>query len=280
MNQQMWKNPAVQQNITLLTSREIQVLGPAEGEQACGDIGLGRMTEPYEIVDSLQQAETPRLLDGIRVLITAGATREAIDPVRFITNRSSGKMGYSIANAAKKMGADVVLVSGIVALPAPDNVQRIVVESASDMYAATMQQADSSDIFIATAAVSDYSPKDVIKHKIKKTADQIVIEVTKNPDILAELSSQFPQVFTVGFAAETNDLIYYARRKMENKKLDMIAANWVGDGKGFDQADNALEVLWQDGQKSLPQMSKQQLAKELLILVADKFNKDKTNANN
>lgn len=272
MNQQMWKHLAVKANIQTLTSHHVQVLGPASGEQACGDVGLGRMLEPIEIVEGLLQQENyTQLLKGVKVLITAGATREAIDPVRFITNRSSGKMGYSIAEAARNMGAKVSLVSGIVALEAPAQVQRTTVESAQEMYDATMQQADSVDILIATAAVADYSPKHVSENKIKKTANQLTIELQKNPDILAELSHQFSQVFTVGFAAETDDLIHYARKKLKNKKLNMIAANWVGSGKGFDQSDNALEVLWEGGQQSLPQMSKQQLAKELLTLVAERY---------
>ena len=272
MNQQMWKHPAVQQNIQLLKARQVQLLGPASGEQACGDVGLGRMLEPVEIVDNLQiQDSNAHLLKGVNVLITAGATREAIDPVRFISNRSSGKMGYAIAQAARDFGANVTLVSGIVSLETPEGVQKISVESAKNMYEETIKRANHTNIFIATAAVADYSPKKVDTKKIKKTADQLVIELQKNPDILAELSYQFPDVFTVGFAAETDDLIHYARQKLKKKKLDMIAANWVGDGKAFDQADNALEVLWQDGQHSLPQMNKQQLAKELLFLVIKRY---------
>ena len=273
MNQQMWKNQAVQNNISLLNSHNISVLGPASGEQACGDIGLGRMLEPVEIIEQLQKNEaSSQLFTGVNILITAGATREAIDPVRFITNRSSGRMGYAIAEAARDMGANVTLVSGIVALNYPNNLHRITVESAQEMYDASIKQADDSDIFIATAAVADYSPKEVAQKKIKKTTNQLDIKLSKTPDILAEISHQFPQIFTVGFAAETNNLLSYAQKKLDNKKLDMIAANWVGKDKGFDQADNALKVLWQGGQQSLPQMSKQALAKELLNIIAKRFN--------
>lgn len=274
MNQQMWKNQAVQDNIKVLLSRNIALFDPSTGEQACGDIGVGRMLEPTEIINQLQ-SETPQLLKDINILITAGATREAIDPVRFISNRSSGKMGYAIANAANNMGANVTLLSGLVNLNSPSGVQRITVESAHDMYKAALRFANTTDIFIATAAVADYSPVQPAEHKIKKTTDQLSITLKKNPDILAELSHQFPQIFTVGFAAETDDLIHYARQKLENKKLDIIAANWVGEHKGFDQNDNALEVLWQDGQQSLPKMDKKQLAKELLTIVATRYKSPK-----
>jgi phosphopantothenoylcysteine decarboxylase/phosphopantothenate--cysteine ligase len=272
MNQQMWQHLAVQDNIKTLQHRGTNIWGPALGQQACGDIGLGRMLEPNEIIEYLQkQHQSSPLLQGIKVLITAGATREAIDPVRFISNRSSGKMGYAIAQAAQIMGAEVTLISGIVTLDAPYAVQRITVESAQQMYAATMEYAEQADIFIATAAVADYSPTQVSVNKIKKTADQLRIELQKNPDILASVSRQFPRIFTLGFAAETDNLIPYAREKLNNKKLNMIAANWVGANKAFDQDDNALEVLWQGGNHSLENMSKPLLAKALLQLVSQHF---------
>ena len=277
MNQQMWKHPAVQNNVQTLIANGVNIFEPAAGEQACGDIGVGRMLEPSEIIDRLAITEThSRQLAGVKLLITAGATREAIDPVRYLTNRSSGKMGYAIAQAAQQMGAEVTLISGIGCLPKPSGLTRISVESANDMYQAVLKQAENCDIFIATAAVADYSPVQQNTHKIKKTANHLQFELQKNPDILATVSQQFPNIFTVGFAAETDNLIQYARQKLTNKKLDMVAANWVGKDKGFDQTENALEVLWKDGQCSLPTMPKQQLAKELLYLVEKNYrNKDK-----
>jgi phosphopantothenoylcysteine decarboxylase/phosphopantothenate--cysteine ligase len=282
MNQQMWRNAAVQNNIKTLTARQIAIWGPASGQQACGDMGFGRMLEAAEIVDKLKYrleehqdtAETKQdglVLYGQKVLISAGATREAIDPVRFISNRSSGKMGYAIAAAAQAMGAEVTLVSGVTALAAPEQVKCINVESAKQMYDVILAQATTADIFIATAAVSDYSPIKVDAHKIKKTADHFAIELYKTPDILAELSHCFSGIFTLGFAAETDNLIHYARQKLNNKKLNMIAANWVGEGKAFDQAENALEVLWQGGSQSLPMMPKPALAVQLLNLLAKHY---------
>jgi phosphopantothenoylcysteine decarboxylase/phosphopantothenate--cysteine ligase len=306
MNQQMWQHPAVQDNLNCLIARNVSIWGPASGQQACGDIGLGRMLEAAEIVTQLEniqpqnhtqaqtkaQSQTPQsslnvslstlskpkivaeyqnLLQGQRILISAGATREAIDPVRFISNRSSGKMGYAIASAAQAMGAEVTLVSGVVALETPEQVKRINVESAVQMYEVILEQAKTADIFIATAAVSDYSPIKVDAHKIKKTADHFRIELKKTPDILAELSQRFTHIFTLGFAAETENLIHYAQQKLKNKKLDMIAANWVGDGKAFDQPDNALEILWNEGRHSLPKMDKQRLAYQLLAVLAQRY---------
>jgi len=282
MNQQMWRNAAVQNNIKTLTARQIAIWGPASGQQACGDMGFGRMLEAAEIVDKLkyrleEHQDTAEIkkaglaLYGQKVLISAGATREAIDPVRFISNRSSGKMGYAIAAAAQAMGAEVTLVSGVTALAAPEQVKRINIESAKHMYDVILKQATTADIFIATAAVSDYSPIKVDAHKIKKTADHFAIELYKTPDILAELSHCFSGIFTLGFAAETDNLIHYARQKLNNKKLNMIAANWVGDGKAFDQAENALEVLWQGGSQSLPMMPKPALAVQLLNLLAEHY---------
>ncbi len=275
MNQQMWRNAAVQNNIKTLTARQIAIWGPTSGQQACGDIGFGRMLEAAEIVDklkhNLEEYQGGQVLYGQKVLISAGATREAIDPVRFISNRSSGKMGYAIAAAAQAMGAEVTLVSGVTALATPEQVKRINVESAKQMYDVILKQASTADIFIATAAVSDYSPIKVDAHKIKKTADHFAIELYKTPDILAELSHCFSGIFTLGFAAETDNLIHYARQKLNNKKLNMIAANWVGEGRAFDQAENALEVLWQGGSQSLPMMPKPALAVQLLNLLAKHY---------
>ncbi len=272
MNQQMWKNAATQHNVRLLKARDITVFGPASGEQACGDTGLGRMLEPAELLQELTQCFTAHsLLHGVRVLITAGPTREAIDPVRFLTNRSSGKMGYAVAQAAAKMGAEVMLVSGHVALDCPPGVKRMITESAADMLKATCEEAKRADLFIATAAVADYTPVEFSGHKIKKNAETLSIPMKRTTDILATIKREHPHLFTVGFAAETRNLMEYARSKLERKGIDMIAANSVADGKAFDQATNALEVVWNGGQQSFPEMDKQQLADELMTLIATRY---------
>nr|CAA6829646.1 MAG: Phosphopantothenoylcysteine decarboxylase (EC / Phosphopantothenoylcysteine synthetase (EC [uncultured Thiotrichaceae bacterium] len=276
MNQQMWKHAATQANITTLRQRGVNMLGPDQGEQACGDVGPGRMLEPTAITKQLEQYYNLDLpLKGTRVLITAGPTREAIDPVRFLTNRSSGKMGYSIAAAAQALGADVVLVSGPVALDTPIDVKRVNVESADDMLHATRTEAKQADIFIATAAVADYTLAEVAEHKIKKSDETLQLEMTRTVDILATMSKEFKSLFTVGFAAETRDLLKYARGKLERKGVQMIAANSVADGKAFDKDSNALEVVWKDGSHSFPEMSKTQLASELMRLITQRY-KDRT----
>lgn len=274
MNQQMWHNAATQHNVQTLQQRGVRVFGPAAGEQACGDVGFGRMLEPEHILDATEQLFTPPTtnpLVGKRIVITAGPTREAIDPVRFISNRSSGKMGYAVAQAATALGATVTLISGHVALNCPANIERVNVESAQDMLNATLAYAPTADIFIATAAVADYTPVAIADRKIKKNADTFVLEMRRTTDILATVAQQFPRLFTVGFAAETHDLMTYARGKLERKGLDMIAANAVDGGKAFDQSTNALEVVWKDGHHSLPEMSKQQLAQDLMRLIAERY---------
>ena len=270
MNQQMWKHAATQANIATLIKRRVRILGPDQGAQACGDIGPGRMLEPAALLQALldfyQPTDLP--LTGCKVLITAGPTREPIDPVRFITNRSSGKMGYAVAEAARDLGADVTLISGPVNLAAPANVQRISVETAQQMLEACQTAVSSADIFIATAAVADYTPALVADQKIKKSTDELSLALTKTTDILATLSLANPKLFSVGFAAETNDVLTYARSKLERKGLKMVAANLVGEGKAFDQDNNALEVIWQGGSTSLPDMNKKQLAQELMKLIS------------
>ncbi|MDE1335141.1 bifunctional phosphopantothenoylcysteine decarboxylase/phosphopantothenate--cysteine ligase CoaBC [Vibrio aestuarianus] len=280
MNQQMYRNIATQENIATLARRGMTILGPAAGEQACGDIGPGRMLEPMQLVnhceaffqaDSLQTSP----LQGKSILITAGPTREAIDPVRYITNHSSGKMGYAIAQAAAKLGADVTLISGPVNLATPQQVQRIDVESASDMYQTVMQHAQSHDVFISCAAVADYRPQIVADQKIKKTDDseQMTLTMVKNPDIVASVAAMTEyRPFTVGFAAETQDVEKYARNKLINKNLDMICANDVSvAGQGFNSNDNALTVYWQGGEQALPLSSKAELARALMLLINDKM---------
>jgi phosphopantothenoylcysteine decarboxylase/phosphopantothenate--cysteine ligase len=272
MNQQMWRNPATQANVKLLNERQVAIFGPASGEQACGDNGPGRMLEPSELLAALEDCcAIGSLFRGKRILITAGPTREAIDPVRFLTNRSSGKMGYAIAQAAAKMGAEVMLVSGHVALDCPAHVKRVITESAADMLAATQERAPLADIFIATAAVADYTPVTVASQKIKKNADVLQLEMQKTTDILAAIRQQYPHLFTVGFAAETHDLMQYARGKLERKGIDMIAANSVADGKAFDQPTNALEVVWANGHISLPEMHKSALAEALMKIIAERY---------
>jgi phosphopantothenoylcysteine decarboxylase/phosphopantothenate--cysteine ligase len=270
MNQQMWKHAATQANIATLKQRGVNMLGPDQGEQACGDIGPGRMLEPAALVQAMLDFYQPQELPlvGCKVLITAGPTREAIDPVRFITNRSSGKMGYAVAEAARDLGATVTLVSGPVNLAAPRNIQRISVESAQQMLEACQNAVQDADILIATAAVADYTPAVVAEQKIKKSSEQLSLDLTKTTDILATLSQANPQLFSVGFAAETNDVLTYARSKLERKGLQMVAANLVGAGKAFDQDSNALEVVWQGGSTSLPEMDKKQLAQALMQLIS------------
>ncbi|MFA0568240.1 bifunctional phosphopantothenoylcysteine decarboxylase/phosphopantothenate--cysteine ligase CoaBC [Vibrio gallaecicus] len=274
MNQQMYSHPATQENIQTLSRRGCLIWGPAAGEQACGDVGMGRMLEPMQLVGLCESFFQPKLLAGRSVLITAGPTREAIDPVRYITNHSSGKMGYAIADAAAKLGAQVTLVSGPVALSTPNGVQRIDVESAQDMFDATTSNANSHDIFISCAAVADYRPDVIAKQKIKKTDENndMSIHMVKNPDIVATIAAMTEnRPFTVGFAAETQDVEHYARGKLQKKNLDMICANDVSvEGQGFNSSDNALYLYWKDtdkweaGEKSLPLDSKQVLGFQIL----------------
>ncbi|HKC16738.1 MAG TPA: bifunctional phosphopantothenoylcysteine decarboxylase/phosphopantothenate--cysteine ligase CoaBC [Steroidobacteraceae bacterium] len=273
MNHQMWANVATQANAATLQERGVRVLGPAVGDQACGEYGPGRMLEPTELADLVEPlipGDGP--LRGRRVLITAGPTREAIDPVRFVSNRSSGKMGYAMAQAMRAAGAEVVLVSGPVALPAPPGVRRIGVESAVQMHAAVQQELAGSDVFIATAAVADYRPVAVAQSKIKKKTEQMTLEMTRTTDILATVAARADRPFVVGFAAETDAVEQHAREKLLRKNLDMIAANEVGATKAFDCEDNALLVLWRGGGRAeLPRASKHELATALVALIAERL---------
>jgi phosphopantothenoylcysteine decarboxylase/phosphopantothenate--cysteine ligase len=275
MNRMMWTNAATQANLQILQQRNINILGPAEGDQACGETGSGRMLEPHEILAKLLHNEAEKIkqqpLQGKHVLLTAGPTREAIDPVRYISNRSSGKMGYAIAIAAQDLGAKVTIISGPVNIPTPQGIDIIKVESTMQMHAATLAAAKYADIFIATAAVSDYSAKNVFTKKIKKSGKYFQLELKQNADILFDISHQFKDLFTVGFAAETHNLLTYARDKLAHKKLDMIVANPVGEGKGFDQDSNQLEIIWADGQISLPEKDKQTLAYELMDIIIERY---------
>lgn len=279
MNRLMWANVATQANVALLQKRGVAVLGPAEGEQACGEVGAGRMLEPVDIAEALvvgsrgdsQTGAQAQVLAGVRVLITAGPTREPIDPVRYITNRSSGKMGYAVAVAAKALGADVTLVSGPVSLQVPNGVAHVPVETAQEMYQAVTARAADCDIYVGAAAVADYRPIEAAETKIKKNEATVRMEFVRTDDILASVSEHFPQVFTVGFAAETNNVVDYARAKLLGKRLNMIAANQVGAELAFDQDQNQLIVMWTDGEHFLPMADKRELADALMQKVADRY---------
>jgi phosphopantothenoylcysteine decarboxylase/phosphopantothenate--cysteine ligase len=279
MNRLMWSNDATRANVKTLRKRGVSFLGPAEGEQACGETGEGRMLEPEQIVQQLAQSFESGALQGARVMVTAGPTREPIDPVRYITNRSSGKMGYAIARAAMEAGAEVTLVSGPVELPAPDGVECICVETAQQMHQAVIDRVQRCDIFIGTAAVADYRPGLQSVNKMKKTRDEVQLKLVKTPDILSAVAASVSAPFTVGFAAETDNVIEYARSKLHKKGLDMIAANHVGEGLGFDRDENALEVLWEGGNVSLPLCKKEKLARQLIKIISERFHAKDTAEN-
>jgi len=270
MNRLMWDNAATQANLATLTRRGVRVLGPAQGEQACGEVGLGRMLEPAELATLADGILAPRgPLSGRRVLVTAGPTRERIDPVRFVSNRSSGKMGFAVAEAAREAGAEVVLISGPVALPAPPGVRRIDVESAADMLAAVLREVEGADFFISTAAVADYRPAHPPEQKIKKSAERLAVDMERTVDIIGTVAGRAQRPFVVGFAAETEAVEQHARTKMIKKNLDMIAANEVGHAKAFDCEDNELIVLWRSGRRQLTRAAKPALARELIALIVE-----------
>jgi phosphopantothenoylcysteine decarboxylase/phosphopantothenate--cysteine ligase len=274
MNQQMYQNIATQENIANLARKGLIIWQPASGNQACGEVGPGRMQEPVVMAEQLVQFFGPKTLQGHHLLITAGPTREAIDPVRYISNHSSGKMGFALAQAAAEMGARVTLVSGPVSLTTPTGVTRIDVESAQQMLNVVMEQVEQHDIFIGCAAVADYRIADVAAQKIKKSAEKMQLALVRNPDILATVAQNTPRLFTVGFAAETNDVEQYARGKLQRKKLDMIAANDVSvQGLGFNADNNALQVFWQHGSQQLPATDKLTLARQLLTLIEKQLKK-------
>jgi phosphopantothenoylcysteine decarboxylase/phosphopantothenate--cysteine ligase len=274
MNHVMWNNPATQSNRDVLEQRGIHILGPGTGSQACGETGAGRMLEPETIaatVCGLSVGKGKGLLEGKSVIVTAGPTREPIDPVRYITNRSSGKMGYAIARAAAAQGANVVLISGPVSLPAPPGMDVHHVNTAQEMYDATHEHIANADIFVAAAAVADYRPAKTEKQKIKKDNETSNIDLVRCPDILTSVAALHMPPFTVGFAAETEKVEDHARSKLEKKKLDMIVANQVGDDRGFDHDDNAVNVLWQNGTKEFPKAAKAELARDLIELIAERY---------
>jgi len=285
MNRVMWDKPVTQHNVATLRRHGVHLLGPDVGSQACGEIGSGRMLEPAEIAEAASTLladrppravalrvvaatnDEPRPLAGLRVLITAGPTREPIDPVRYITNRSSGKMGFAVAAAAHAAGAEVVLVAGPVSLPTPEGVRRIDVETAAEMASAVEREAMGLDVFVGTAAVADYRPATRSSRKLKKTSERIDLPLERTADILATVAARADRPFVVGFAAETHDVEQYARGKLLAKKLDLIAANEVGEGKVFDRDDNALVLLWADGRLELGAASKDEVARRLLEII-------------
>jgi phosphopantothenoylcysteine decarboxylase / phosphopantothenate---cysteine ligase len=271
MNHAMWENAATRDNIALLQRRGIRIFGPAHGSQACGETGPGRLLEPGELTEQLTGLFRTGSLAGKRVLVTAGPTREAIDPVRYISNRSSGKMGYAVAAAAVEAGATVTLISGPVSLPCPARVECVDVEAAEDMLRAVMEHIAFVDIFIATAAVADYRPREAAPGKIKKSAPDMTLLLERNPDILAAVAAIPGGPFTVGFAAETGDVEAHAAEKLRSKGLDMIVANEVGAGMGFEAEDNALHVLWEGGSTRLARTLKDRLARQLLEVVATRY---------
>ena len=269
MNVGMWQNAATQRNLRQLADDGVRVFGPGSGSQACGEVGEGRMLEPLELVAACAGQFGGGALTGRRVVVSAGPTFEDLDPVRFIGNRSSGRMGYAVALAAREAGADVTLVSGPVALPDPPGIAVQRVRSALDMRAAVLAAVADADVYIGTAAVADYRPAAPATQKIKKDRDAFAIELMRNPDILAEVAGLARRPFTVGFAAETDDVLAYARRKLDDKRLDLIAANAVGAGLGFETDDNALTLLWPGGQRELPRASKAALARTLIAVIAE-----------
>ena len=272
MNRVMWTHPAVKQNLAVLAERGVRQLGPDAGSQACGEEGYGRMLDPSEIAAAL--ADNPGPLDGKRFVVTAGPTYEDMDPVRFLGNRSSGKMGFAVAAALAAAGAEVRLVSGPVHLETPRGVERVNVRSAAEMHRAVVS-ALPADGFVSVAAVADYRPRVATDRKIKKSKQTLVVELVRNPDILAEVAASQPRPFLVGFAAETHDLESYARAKLEQKGLDLIAANRVGSGAGFETDDNALEVFGADQHWSLQSTSKIELARDLVRIICGEINNRK-----
>lgn len=272
MNQQMWAAAATQVNVEILRQRGVRILGPATGSQACGEVGPGRLPAPDELAAAIAAQFTAPRFAGVRVVVTAGPTREPVDPVRYITNRSSGKMGYAVAEAFAEAGAEVTLVSGPAQLPAPAGVALVKVETAEEMAAAVRAAMDGAQVFVGAAAVADYRAAEVASQKIKKTAETMTLALTRTPDILASVAMRAPRPFVVGFAAETGQVVENARTKLERKNLDMIAANDVSlPGLGFDSEENSLRVIWKTGEASLPAARKRELARGLVELIGDRY---------
>ncbi len=271
MNQAMWRHAATRDNMACLQRRGVQLCGPDTGEQACGDVGPGRMLAPEVLLQTLSDSFASGRLAGLKLVITAGPTREAVDPVRFLGNRSSGKMGYAVARAARDAGAQVELVSGPVMLETPEGVQRVLVESTQEMLDAVLARITGCDIFIAAAAVADYRPVAPAVQKIKKQAGDWSLQLEPAPDILATVAALEKRPWCVGFAAETEQLELYARKKRMHKGVEMIAANQVGPGLGFDADDNELLLVWEGGERHLARAPKSRLAAQLVEQIADLY---------
>lgn len=271
MNQGMWNAPSTHNNINSLRKNGAYVLGPASGEQACGDIGMGRMLEPEQLCASLADIFSTHALDGVQVIITAGGTREPIDPVRYIGNRSSGRMAYALARAATDAGAKVTLIS-CANLPVPENSTYIPVETALEMHAAIQEHLAQCQIYIGAAAIADFRPQQVHSKKMDRSAGDISVALKANPDIIANIASSSPRPFVVGFAAEVDDMIKKASAKMQRKNLDMICANQISqEGIGFDSEENEIHVLWDDKKQRLKRASKSQIATQLVALIAKQY---------
>ena len=271
MNRQMWQNPATRDNIERLQARGVALLGPDSGAQACGETGPGRLLEPGELIEAIIAAGRTNRLAGVSVLVSAGPTREFIDPVRYLSNCSSGRMGYAVARAAEEAGATVTLVSGPVTLAAPARVRVIDVVSAQQMQSEVLAAAPACDIFVSAAAVADYRTGRAAPQKMKKKESDLLLRLEKTPDILAQVAALDSPPFTVGFAAETENLHDNAKKKLKAKNLDMIAANRVGDGLGFDNEENALDVFWTGGSSSLATAPKEKLAGQLVELISERY---------
>ena len=284
MNQGMWLNAATQANLSALAQRGCAILGPAAGSQACGDVGPGRMLEPEQLASACAQMFAPGLLSGLRIMITAGPTREAIDPVRYISNHSSGKMGYALAEEAANAGAQVILVSGPVHLPVPDRVDVVQVVSAQDMLDACLERVEHTDVFIGVAAVADYRPAATVTHKIKKSADTLQLDLVRNPDIIGTLAARSPRPLMVGFAAETNDVEAYGQEKLIRKKLDLLFANDATSTFGSDSV--SATAIWADAadiktvgatlttqtlSKALGPAGKKLVARQMLSLIHERW---------
>lgn len=272
MNQQMWAQAATQDNCDTLRRRHFYFVGPDSGEQACGDVGSGRMSEPTDIVKAMNAHFPSRALEGLRLVITAGPTREAIDPVRFIGNHSSGKMGFALARAAIEAGATVTLIAGPVHLDTPERANRVNVESAREMLSACEDACTQADIFIACAAVADFRPVTTADHKLKKQGDSgLTIELTQNPDIVATISKEFPELYTVGFAAETQNVLEHAREKRIRKALDLIIANDVGNDAVFGKDHNRVTIIGSELELHLPEASKLEVARACIEELAKEY---------
>lgn len=277
MNPLMWAHAATRANAALLASRGVRFVAPASGLMACGDVGEGRLAEGSticaQVIDALQATppSQARPLRGLKAVVTAGPTREPIDPVRFITNRSSGKQGFAVAEALMAAGAQVTVIAGPTALTLGSGIQRVAVETAQQMLDASLSAAADADLLVSAAAVADYRMQTIAAQKMKKTGEELTLQLVKNPDILTALRARYPQLFLVGFAAETERLAEHARDKLTRKGLDLIAANWVGDGKAFDAEDNALSVFWADGAREIGHAPKAAVAHALVTLIAERL---------